>query len=144
MAHLTEEHVHELYDTFGELRVLDDIIRYRAADDPPAPILGYPKSEDTVNEYEHFTGKELDRFVDGAVKYFLESGLKSVRRFNFSIRKAYPEHGLTSIARTHERLLAFLAPLMSTSLSLFLPSAVWAMLFLRFPSGYRLWPSSTF
>ncbi|KAI9716320.1 MAG: putative NRPS-like protein biosynthetic cluster [Candelaria pacifica] len=76
MAHLTKEHVQELYDTFGELKVLDDIIQYRAVDEPPAPILGYPKSEDTVNEYENFTGKELDHFVDGAVKYFLELGLK--------------------------------------------------------------------
>ncbi|KAI9790851.1 MAG: hypothetical protein M1835_000701 [Candelina submexicana] len=76
MAYLTKEHVQELYDTFGELRVLDDIIHYRAADDPPAPILGYPKSEDTVNEYENFTGKELDQFVDGAVKYFLKCGLR--------------------------------------------------------------------
>ena len=82
MAHLTNEHVQELYDTFGELKVLDDIVRYRAADDPSAPIFGYPKSEETVNEFETFTGKELDQFVDGAVKYFLESGLKPVRQSN--------------------------------------------------------------
>ena len=137
MAHLTEEHVQELYDTFGELRVLDDIIRYRAADDPPAPILGYPKSEETVNEYETFTGKELDQFVDGAVKYFLESGLKPVRQSNLP-SKASPEHGLTSIARMHQRSLALWAPLTSTLLSPFLPSAVWAALFFFFPSGYRL------
>ena len=143
MAHLTEAHVQELYDTFGELRVLDDIIRYRAADDPSAPILGYPKSEDTVNEYENFTGKELDQSVDGAVKYFLESGLKSVRPSNV-FSKASPVHGLTSIVRMHERSLDFLAPLTSTMLSPFLPSAVWATLFLLFPSGYRLWRSSTF
>ena len=102
MAHLTEEHVQELYETFGELRVLDDIIRHRAADDPPAPILGYPISEDTVNEYEKFTGKELDQFVDGAVKYFLESGLKPVRRSNI-LSKACLEVALTSIARILER-----------------------------------------
>ena len=143
MAHLTEEHVQELYDTFGELRVLDDIIRYRAADDPPASILGYPKSEATVNEYENFTGKELDQFVDGAVKYFLESGLKPVRQSNV-LSEASPEHELTSIARMHERSLALLPPLTSTLLSPFLPSAVWATLFLLFPSGYRLWRSSTF
>ena len=142
MAHLTEEHVQELYDTFGELRVLDDIIRHRAADDPPAPILGYPKSEDTVDEYENFTGKELDQFVDGAVKYFLESGLKPVRQTN--VLSKDPEHGLTSIARMHERSLALLAPLTSTMLSPFLPSAVWATSFLLFPSGYRLWRSSIF
>lgn len=143
MAHLTEEHVQELYKTFGELKVLDDIIRYRAADDPPAPILGYPKSEETVNEYENFTGKELDQFVDGAVKYFLESGLKPVRQANV-LSKVSPEHGLTLNARMHERSLAYWAPLMSTLLSLFLPSAVWATLFLLFPSGYRPWRSSTF
>ena len=91
MAHLTEEHVQELYDTFGELRVLDDILRYRAADDPPAPILGYPKSEDTVNEYESFTGKQLDQFVDGAVKYFLESGLKPVRQSHVFISRAWAD-----------------------------------------------------
>ena len=143
MAHLTEEHVQELYDTLGELRVLDDIIRYRAADDPPASILGYPKSEDTVNEYESFTGKELDQFIDGAVKYFLESGLKSVRQSNV-LSEASPEHGLTSIARMHERSLAFLPPLTLTLLSPCLRLAVWATLFLLFPSGYRLWRSSTF
>lgn len=82
MAHLTEEHVQELYDTFGELKVLDDIIRHRATDDPPAPILGYPRTEDTVNDYESFTGQQLDQFVDCAVKYFLEKGLKPVRSSN--------------------------------------------------------------
>ena len=143
MAHLTEEHVQELYDTFGELRVLDDIIRHRAADNPPAPILGYPKSEDTVNEYENFTGKEIDQFVDGAVRYFLESGLQPVRQSNV-LFKASSDHRLTSIARIRERSLAFLVPLTSTLLSPFLLSAVWATLFLLFPSGYRLWRSSTF
>ncbi|TAQ86891.1 hypothetical protein B7494_g4802 [Chlorociboria aeruginascens] len=76
MAHLTPEYVQHLYEKFGELRVLDDIIRHRAADNPPAPILGYPKSDDSVNEYESFTGHQLDQFVDQAAKYYLESGLK--------------------------------------------------------------------
>lgn len=142
MAHLTKEHVQELYNTFGELRVLDDIIHYRAADDPLSPILGYPKSEDTVNEYEKLTGKELDQFVDGAVKYFLESGLKPVRQSDFFSEKS-SGHGLT-ITRMQERSLAFLPPLMSTLLSPCLPSAAWATLFLLFPFGYRLWRSSTF
>lgn len=123
--------------------MLDDVIRYRAADDPPAPILGYPKSEDTVIEYENLTGKEIDHFVDGAVKYFLELSLRPVRQSNV-LSKASLEHGLISITRMHERSLALLTPLTSTLLSPFLPSAVWATLFLLFPSGYRLWRSSTF
>ncbi|PQE31162.1 NRPS-like enzyme protein [Rutstroemia sp. NJR-2017a WRK4] len=76
MAHLTPAHIQHLYETFGELRVLDDIIRHRAKDNPPAPILGYPKIEDDVNVYESFTGQQLDLYVDRAVKYFLEQGLK--------------------------------------------------------------------
>lgn len=78
MAHLTKEHVQHLYNTYGDLKVLDDIIRHRAADNPPAPILGYPRVENNPNDYEKLTGQQLDKFVDGAVKYFLASGLKPV------------------------------------------------------------------
>ncbi|KAF4627915.1 hypothetical protein G7Y89_g10239 [Cudoniella acicularis] len=76
MAHLSQKHVQYLYDTFGDLKVLDDIIRHRAADEPPVPILGYPKSEHSVDNYERFMGKQLDHFIDGAVKTFLSSGFK--------------------------------------------------------------------
>ena len=38
MSHLSPEHVQHLYDTFGELKVLDDIVRHRVA---PVPVLGY-------------------------------------------------------------------------------------------------------
>ncbi|KAF3404524.1 Iterative polyketide synthase afoE [Talaromyces pinophilus] len=76
MSHLTKEYVQHLYERFGELRVLDDIIQHRATDNPPTPILGYPRNEDNVDDYEFFTGKELHQLVDGAVKYFLNSGLK--------------------------------------------------------------------
>jgi hypothetical protein len=82
MAHLTPAHIQHLYETFGELRVLDDIIRHRAKDNPPANILGYPKIEDDVNVYESFTGKQIDTYVDRAVKYFLEQGLKPVSILN--------------------------------------------------------------
>ena len=78
MAHLSEETVKHLYDTFGDLKVLDDIIRHRAADDPPVPILAYPRFEHSVDDYERFTGQQLDHFVDGAVKYFVSLGLKPV------------------------------------------------------------------
>jgi hypothetical protein len=78
MAHLSQEHVQHLYETFGDLKVLDDIIRHRAADNPPVPILGYPRFEHSVEDYERFTGKQLDRFIDGAVKTFISSGFKPV------------------------------------------------------------------
>lgn len=75
MAHLTQEHVQHLYDTFGELRVLDDVIRYRAADSPPVSILGYPRGE-SADDYETFTGEQLDKFIDAAAKYFVSCGIK--------------------------------------------------------------------
>ncbi|KAI9042662.1 acetyl-CoA synthetase-like protein [Aspergillus affinis] len=76
MAHLSQEHVKYLYDKFGELKVLDDIIRHRAADDPPAPILAYPRPG-TVADYEYFTGRDLDRLIDGAARRYLSLGLNT-------------------------------------------------------------------
>lgn len=78
MAHLTNDYLQHLYDTFGELKVLDDVIRHRAADNPPAPILGYPRG-DTADDYEAYTGERLDSFIDAAAKYFIACGLKGVR-----------------------------------------------------------------
>ncbi|KAF2644124.1 acetyl-CoA synthetase-like protein [Massarina eburnea CBS 473.64] len=76
MAHLTQDHVQQLYKSFGDLKVLDDIIQHRASDNPPAPILGYPK-DDSADIYERFTGRQLDLFIDAAAKHFLASGLEA-------------------------------------------------------------------
>lgn len=80
MAHLTEDHVKRLYAEFGELKILDDIVRHRSNDEPAAPILGYPRYEDSVSDYEVFTGKQVDIFVENAARYFSEAGLKHVRQ----------------------------------------------------------------
>lgn len=79
MSHLSPGHVQHLYETFGELKVLDDIVRHRAADDPPVPILGYPRFEYSVHDYEFFTGKQLDQFIDATVKHLISSGFTPVR-----------------------------------------------------------------
>ncbi|KAL8860933.1 MAG: hypothetical protein Q9178_002688 [Gyalolechia marmorata] len=76
MTHLSHEHVQHLYQEYGELKVLDDIICHRATDEPPVPILGYPRFKHSVDDYELFTGKQLDNFVDAAVKYFIRCGLE--------------------------------------------------------------------
>lgn len=78
MAHLTPDHIESLYEKYGEIKVLDDVIRNRALDDPPTPILGYPKLENSVDEYEVFTGKDLDGFINEAVEYFIQSEMKPV------------------------------------------------------------------
>lgn len=94
MSHLSPEHVQQLYDTFGDLKVLDDIIRHRATDNPPVPILGYPRFAHSVKDYERFTGKQLDRFIDNAVKHFISLGFKPVRdhlAFVDTLRKSFAD-----------------------------------------------------
>jgi hypothetical protein len=88
MSHLSEKHAQSLYDEFGELKVLDDIIQHRAADDPPAPILAYPRTERSVADFEYFTGKDLDRLIDGAVKRMIVLGLQPV----CPVEEAKPSH----------------------------------------------------
>lgn len=78
MSHLSQEYIQHLSATFGELKVLDDIVRHRAADDFQVPILAYPRFEHNVDDYERFTGKQLDQFIDTAVKQFISSGFKPV------------------------------------------------------------------
>lgn len=78
MSHLTRTYLSSLYDEYGELKVLDNIIRHRAKDSPPRPILGYPRTEDSVNDYKHFTSLELDNYIDGAARSFISGGLDSV------------------------------------------------------------------
>ena len=81
MSHLTEDFLLGLYKRYGGLGVLDDIITNRAADEPLTQILGYPRHSGRVDEYEYFTGKQLDRYIDGAVKRFMAQGILPVSGF---------------------------------------------------------------
>ncbi|KAK2603577.1 hypothetical protein QQS21_004257 [Conoideocrella luteorostrata] len=80
MSHLTKEYIEYLHSNFGELKVLDDIIRHRAGDEQQVPILGYPRTEDKLDDYEEFTGQQLDQFIDNAVKYYIRAGMKANTR----------------------------------------------------------------
>ncbi|KAL8722184.1 MAG: hypothetical protein Q9225_001280 [Loekoesia sp. 1 TL-2023] len=80
MSHLSHKHVQHLYEEFGDLKVLDDIIRHRAADNPPVPILGYPRFEYSVDDYEVFTGRKLDEYIDTAAKRLIALGFAPNRR----------------------------------------------------------------
>lgn len=61
--------------------ILDDLMRARALDDEQVPLLSFPKSERGVTDYEHFCGKDLDRFIDFAAKYYITKGLEPVSAF---------------------------------------------------------------
>ena len=62
----------------GEMQILDDLLQLRAADKDQIPLLAFPKSERGVTDYEQFTGKDLDRFVDQTAKHYMRCGLKPV------------------------------------------------------------------
>ncbi|KAL4946430.1 hypothetical protein BDV06DRAFT_182532 [Aspergillus oleicola] len=65
----------DLYQRFGRLDALDDLIRVRAADPIQEPILAYPKaSQDGTASYEYFTGEDLDCMVDQVVVKLMEMG----------------------------------------------------------------------
>lgn len=78
MSRVSPEYVNGLFEKFGRPYVLDDLIRLPAGDAEQVPILAYPKFENDPVNYEHFTGQDLDRFVDHAVKLLLARGFKAV------------------------------------------------------------------
>ena len=60
--------------------ILDDLIRARALDEEQVPLLSFPKSERGVTDYEHFDGKDLDRFIDCTSRYYITLGLEPVSK----------------------------------------------------------------
>ncbi|KAL2008408.1 hypothetical protein VTN00DRAFT_6602 [Thermoascus crustaceus] len=66
--------IEQLVQRLGRPDVLDDLIRLRAADDVQVPILAYPRGEDNAANYEYFSGCDLDRLVDQAVRCLMERG----------------------------------------------------------------------
>jgi acyl-CoA synthetase (AMP-forming)/AMP-acid ligase II len=76
MANISPELVEERTRRFGKLWMVDDLIRERARDENQVPILGYPKYDDTITEYEYFTGKHLDRMVDEACHSLIRAGIE--------------------------------------------------------------------
>ncbi|KUJ18954.1 putative NRPS-like enzyme [Mollisia scopiformis] len=61
-----------------KLYSFDDVIRERAEDLEQVPLIAYPKTTDGVDDYEFFTGKELNRLVDGAAKALIGMGVQPV------------------------------------------------------------------
>ena len=61
-----------------DIILLDDLLRLRAADKIQVPLLCFPKSERDILDYEEFDGKDIDRFVDQAAKYYMRCGLQPV------------------------------------------------------------------
>ncbi|KAL8738447.1 MAG: hypothetical protein Q9181_000761 [Wetmoreana brouardii] len=63
-------------DDLGEFTLIDDLFKARAKDKVQKPLLAFPTSERGASDFEFFTGKDLDRFVEHAARYYLNGGLK--------------------------------------------------------------------
>ncbi|KAJ5949326.1 AMP-dependent synthetase/ligase [Penicillium verhagenii] len=63
-----------LTEKFGQLNVLDDLIRLRAADIVQQPILAYPSSDKDAASYNYYTGLQLDEMIDQTVTTLMEDG----------------------------------------------------------------------
>ena len=61
-----------------DINLSDDLLRLRAADKIQVPLLCFPKSERGTVDYEEFTGRDIDRYVDQAAKYYMRYGLQPV------------------------------------------------------------------
>ena len=61
-----------------DITLSDDLLRLRAGDNTQVPLLCFPKSERGTLDYEEFTGRDIDRFVDQAAKYYMSCGLQPV------------------------------------------------------------------
>ena len=59
--------------------IVDNLIQARATDIIQTPLFCFSKTERGITDYEGFTGKDIDRFVNHAAKYYLEHGLQSMR-----------------------------------------------------------------
>lgn len=70
-----------LVEKFGQLHVLDDLIRLRAADYVQHPILAYPSSEKDAASYKYYTGRDLDEMIDQVVTVLVDSGFPPVRLY---------------------------------------------------------------
>lgn len=68
----------------------DDLLRLRGADKIQVPLLYFPKSERDIVNYEEFNGKDIDRLVDQAAKYYMKCGLHPVG--GSPLRSHVPEH----------------------------------------------------
>ena len=70
-----------LIEKFGQLHVLDDLIRLRSADYVQHPILAYPSSEKDAASYKYYTGRDLDEMIDEVVTVLVDSGFPVVRPY---------------------------------------------------------------
>jgi hypothetical protein len=78
MAPIATEDVQDKPDEKENFLICEDLLRSRAADKNQIPLFCFPKTERGTIDYEGYTGRDIDRFVDHAAKYYVRCGLQPV------------------------------------------------------------------
>ncbi|KAL9625656.1 MAG: hypothetical protein Q9160_000370 [Pyrenula sp. 1 TL-2023] len=60
------------------IQTLDELIRRRSEESIQIPLLAYPESKQGLTDYEFFSGKDINRLIDGAVKRLIKEGFTPV------------------------------------------------------------------
>ncbi|KAL8991869.1 MAG: hypothetical protein Q9169_007580, partial [Polycauliona sp. 2 TL-2023] len=63
-------------EDLGEFILIDDLFRTRAKDIIQKPLIAFPKSDRGISDFECFTGRDLDRFVEHAARHYMAMELK--------------------------------------------------------------------
>lgn len=63
---------------FGQLQVLDDLIRLRAADIVQHPILAYPRLANHAASYDYYSGQVLNGMINQAATMLMDFGFRTV------------------------------------------------------------------
>jgi hypothetical protein len=87
----------------------DEVICERASDEDQSPLIAYPKFKLGITDYEHFTGKQLNRLVDGAAKALLKSGVRplvSAPSFTFTSNFILQMRRGSKLKSGHDRMEA--------------------------------------
>lgn len=66
-------------------KIFDEVLLQRAVDEDQSPLIAYPRTKHGVDDYELFTGSQLNQLVDGAVNALLGKGVEAVVRTTYSL-----------------------------------------------------------
>ncbi|KAJ6019415.1 hypothetical protein N7522_001482 [Penicillium canescens] len=70
----------QLVQEYGQIQVLDDLIRLRAADLVQHPILAYPRSAGHAASYDYYSGQDLNTMINQAATMLMDLGFQTPRR----------------------------------------------------------------
>ncbi|KAM3507324.1 hypothetical protein MY10362_001850 [Beauveria mimosiformis] len=102
MASLTSDRVVELHALYGKPITIDDVFRLRAEDEEHLPILAYAKHPSSLTEYELFTGKQLNNFINQTMRVMktvaeIQAKLSNMELGSFPSRSVWAARDTQSI-----------------------------------------------